>query len=557
MDGSSTSAPVTVQVSPGQYDENLTIGKQLTLSGNDGTAALGADASAPEIFGTEAGGKAITVTSNNVTIDGLHLNGAVAGGSLTPSVNGVYASGVSGLTVRHNTFEGFSGPSISTPGSTNVVLDANLTISTLASIAVTPANPTIAAGQSQQFSATGTYSDASTADLTGLVSWASTNTASATISAGGLASGIAAGTSSISATSGSIVGSTTLTVSAATSSCTKSWATATDGAWSDPTMWAPFGMPTASDDVCITADGSYTVTLTGAEEANSVTLGASGNLAQPTLQLTDSTGPSTLTSATGFTNHGSLVLDSTVGYGTTLAITAGTLTNAADGSLSVTGTAGLDYISGQTVNHGGVTIAAGATLHLEGSAPTFDQAGGTLTVDGSFPVTGATFIYHGGTIPNPFVLSGATLDLAAAAASPDTFILEGTANTLASDVPTGHTLQLTDPTGPSTLTSATGFTNHGTLVLDSTVGYGTTLAITSGTLTNAADGSHQRHRHGGPRLHQRPGRQPRRRHDRGRGRPDGERPGHQRRQLHDRERRNLGDDRGHPDVRPGRWHPDR
>ena len=261
-----------------------------------------------------------------------------------------------------------------------------------------------------------------------------------------------------------------------------------------------------------------------------------------TLQLTDPTGPSTLTSATGFTNHGTLVLDSTVGYGTTLAITSGTLTNAADGSLSVTGTAGLDYISGQAVNHGAVTIAAGAGLTVNGqvsndgssrsgaappgvtgATPTFDQAGGTLTVDGSFPVTGATFIYHGGTIPNPFVLSGATLDLAAAAASPDTFILEGTANTLASDVPTGHTLQLTDPTGPSTLTSATGFTNHGTLVLDSTVGYGTTPRHHLGDAHQRRRRQHQRHRHGGPGLHQRPGRQPRRRHDRGRGGPDGER----------------------------------
>ena len=118
----------------------------------------------------------------------------------------------------------------------------------------------------------------------------------------------------------------------------------------------------------------------------------------------------------------------------------------------------------------------------------------------TFPVTGATFIYHGGTIPNPFVLSGATLDLAAPAASPDTFILEGSANVLASDVPAGHTLQITDPSGPSTLTSATGFTNHGTLVLDSSVGYGTPSPITSGSLTNAADGSISINRHRRPRT---------------------------------------------------------
>src|SRR5439155_747331 len=56
----------------------------------------------------------------------------------------------------------------------------------LVSIAVTPANPAIPKGTTQQFSATGTYSDASTQDLTSSVTWASSNTAAATISAGGL-----------------------------------------------------------------------------------------------------------------------------------------------------------------------------------------------------------------------------------------------------------------------------------------------------------------------------------------------------------------------------------
>ena len=44
---------------------------------------------------------------------------------------------------------------------------------TLQSIAVTPANPTIQTGATQQFAATGTYSDNSTQNLTGQVTWAS------------------------------------------------------------------------------------------------------------------------------------------------------------------------------------------------------------------------------------------------------------------------------------------------------------------------------------------------------------------------------------------------
>src|SRR5207248_1736995 len=82
----------------------------------------------------------------------------------------------------------------------------------LVSIAVTPANPSIPKGTTQQFTATGTYSDGSTVDLTSSAAWVSSNPAVATITAGGLASGAAPGTSQVSASSGGVSGSTTLTV---------------------------------------------------------------------------------------------------------------------------------------------------------------------------------------------------------------------------------------------------------------------------------------------------------------------------------------------------------
>src|SRR5947208_1659605 len=71
---------------------------------------------------------------------------------------------------------------------------------TLSSIAVTPANPSIAAGATQQFKATGTYSDGTTKDLSSSAAWSSSNTSVATVSAAGLATGVSAGQSSISAT---------------------------------------------------------------------------------------------------------------------------------------------------------------------------------------------------------------------------------------------------------------------------------------------------------------------------------------------------------------------
>src|SRR5207248_5897997 len=82
----------------------------------------------------------------------------------------------------------------------------------LVSIAVTPANPSIPKGTTQQFTATGTYSDGTTRDLTSSAAWVSSNPAVATITAGGLASGAAPGTCQVSASFGGVSGSTTLTV---------------------------------------------------------------------------------------------------------------------------------------------------------------------------------------------------------------------------------------------------------------------------------------------------------------------------------------------------------
>jgi hypothetical protein len=85
----------------------------------------------------------------------------------------------------------------------------------LVSIAVIPANPSIRKGTTQQFMATGSYSDGSTQSLTNSVTWSSSNTSVATISGTGLATAAGTGSSTIQAASGSITGSTTLNVTAA------------------------------------------------------------------------------------------------------------------------------------------------------------------------------------------------------------------------------------------------------------------------------------------------------------------------------------------------------
>ena len=87
----------------------------------------------------------------------------------------------------------------------------------LVSIAVTPPNPSVAAGLTRQFTAIGTYSDKSSADITNQVTWKSSNQASATIETTGkanpgLLTGLAAGTTTVTASLGALSAVTTLTV---------------------------------------------------------------------------------------------------------------------------------------------------------------------------------------------------------------------------------------------------------------------------------------------------------------------------------------------------------
>jgi hypothetical protein len=134
---------------------------------------------------------------------------SVTWASGTPSVATINTSGLAtGVIAGTSTVSATSGV---ITGSTVLTV----TPATLVSIAVTPANPSITKGATQQFTATGTFSDNSTQALSS-VTWASAMPSVATINAAGLASGVSAGTSTISATSGAISGSTVLTVAPAT-----------------------------------------------------------------------------------------------------------------------------------------------------------------------------------------------------------------------------------------------------------------------------------------------------------------------------------------------------
>ena len=166
----------------------------------------------------------VAITANTVYVVSYHTTGGYSAnyGYFNTAVDNAPLHAVVNSDSNGNGVYGF-GASSGFPGSgaagTNYWVDVVFAPSTgtasLVSLAVTPASPSMGVGATQQFKATGTYSDNSTADLTNQVSWASGSLSVATITSGGLATGNTAGSSLITATLNGISGTATLTVTSA------------------------------------------------------------------------------------------------------------------------------------------------------------------------------------------------------------------------------------------------------------------------------------------------------------------------------------------------------
>jgi uncharacterized protein YjdB len=140
------------------------------------------------------------------------ITGSVAWGSSNTEVATISRSGLAtGLD------EGTVNVTASFGGIASNSAALTVTSESLVSIRVTPAAASIAVGRTQNYVATGTYTDGSVQTITKMVAWASSNTSVATISTGGLATGVTAGTVNISASLGTVTSNTaTLTVTPVT-----------------------------------------------------------------------------------------------------------------------------------------------------------------------------------------------------------------------------------------------------------------------------------------------------------------------------------------------------
>jgi N-acetylneuraminic acid mutarotase/uncharacterized protein YjdB len=101
-----------------------------------------------------------------------------------------------------------------TASATGVSGSATLTVTapTLASITLSPQSPTIPLGATEQFTATGVYTDGSTQDLTATATWSSSLSVVAMITSGGLVAGLFQGVATVQASFGPVSSITTLSV---------------------------------------------------------------------------------------------------------------------------------------------------------------------------------------------------------------------------------------------------------------------------------------------------------------------------------------------------------
>lgn len=156
---------------------------------------------------TLAMGSSKQLTATGVFSDGStqDLTNSAAWSSANTSVATVTGTGF--VTATSHGTSSISATSGSISGSTTLLVEGNLN-----SLQITPSNSSLFQGFTQQFTATGSFSDGTSENLTNSVKWTSSNTSIATISSSGLVSGNSVGSVTITAVSGSISGSTSLSV---------------------------------------------------------------------------------------------------------------------------------------------------------------------------------------------------------------------------------------------------------------------------------------------------------------------------------------------------------
>jgi len=311
----------------------------------------------------------VTWNSADTTTASVSAAGVVTGG----------ATGITTVTAHSGNFS----------ASTQITVTSANVCATPVSIAVTPANPTVPVNTTLQLVATGTNSDASTCDITDLVTWSSSTIANATVSAGGLLKGVAAGSLTVTATLGSVTGSTSVSVTAP--SITSLSVTPDD-------MTLAIGVGEQYTASAIYSDGSIQDLVTGVTwtSSNSSVATVDGN----GLATTVGAGTTTITATVGsFTD--SSVITVVAAHLQTITLTPTSVTMASGTQQQFTAVGNFDDGSTQVLisalwsssSSGVLTIDQnGLALAVGPGTSTVSVTSGTVSASTSVTVTTATLV---------------------------------------------------------------------------------------------------------------------------------------------------------------------
>ena len=395
---------------------------------------------------------AVTWSSADTTTAAVSAAGVVTGG----------ATGVTTVTARSGNFS----------ASTQITVTSANVCATPVSIAVTPGNPTVPVNTAQQLAATGTNSDASTCDITDLVTWSSSTIANATVSAGGLVKGVAAGSATITAALGSVTGSTAVTVTAP--SITSISVTPDD-------MTLAIGVGEQYIASAIYSDGSIQDLVTGVTWTSSNTSVATVD--SDGLATTLAAGTTTITATVGTFTDTSVItvvparLQSITLTPTNVTLAAGTQQqftatgNFDDGSTQVLTSAlwSSSATSVLTIDANGLGVAVGP------GTSTVNVISGTVSASTSVTVTTATLVSLAIAPPNSSMPNNGTKQFAATGTFSDNSTQDMTQTVLwSSSTPSVATitnlgLVTSLATGTTTITAMLGAVNNSTALTVSNV----------------------------------------------------------------------------------------
>lgn len=205
-------------------------------------------------------------TTDQFAATGTYTDGSTQNltSSVTWSSSNPTDASISGAGLADGLAPGTSNISASLTGITSnaFAMTVTGTTATLQSIAVTAPSSSLVTGSSETLTATGTFSDGTTQNLTNTASWSSSNSSAVSIAAGALARAAGVGQSLISATQSGITGSVSI---AATATISGNVSPAASGSGTTVALGGAAAATTIADangnySFTIVANGAYTVT---------------------------------------------------------------------------------------------------------------------------------------------------------------------------------------------------------------------------------------------------------------------------------------------------------